>query len=258
MKPTRRLKFPTKTSLLAAALAVSVAFGPRADAATVVTERRMAEVRAAAAKHKSFFLEIVPPDPTAVARSGATGTIFWMAPHFYRTESQEPVPGFGKLEHVTVCDGQTLWSYYPREKVAYKIDLAALKEKYGEANLLRRGIILSADPFQGADEEHAHFLEETKLDGVACYVFQVPLTTSGAKLLAAQSARLWIGVKDGLLRRQETFSKDGGNLDRINLRVISTDADAPEGAFQLKLPPDCRVEDVTASVEPLLADTKKP
>jgi outer membrane lipoprotein-sorting protein len=240
-----------------AVAAVTVALPWTGRAQTTETKQRMEEVRSAAAKHKSFRIEIPPPPPDVLSQSVGYGTILWAAPHFHRIDVIEPIPGVGKAQRVSVCDGKTIWSYFPTGNAAYKIDVARLKEKWSEDELERRGILLNTDPFEGADEQEIKYLKEGTFEETPCYLFEMPAPKPDAKLQAADRMVLWIGVKDGLLRLQEAFSRDGRQQDRRVLHVLELDPKTSPEDFQLKLPTNCKVEDVTDKVLKDLEEPKK-
>jgi outer membrane lipoprotein-sorting protein len=214
---------------------------------------RVGEVREAAGKLKSFRVEFLPPPSGEIALGIGTGILTWAPPFFHRLEVDEPVSGLGQLKRVTICDGKTVWSYVPNldgkgKQVAYKIDLGKLREKFSDEVLLARGVLIGADPFQGFDLEKVKFVETGRMDGVDCLKFEVPPPVREGKAQSVARMTLMVGVKDGIVREQETFSALGDRLGRRRMKVLATDFETTAKDFAFTPPEGCEVVDVTEKV----------
>jgi len=150
-----------------------------------------------------------------------------------------------------------VWSFFPSENAAYKIDLAVLRARWTDAELERFGVLMNADPFQGADEEKANFKDRGKLGGVECYAFELPVPTVEGKVNPAEYMRIWVGIKDGVPRVQETFTKSHENLNRTAMQVREVDFATTAKDFEFTPPVGCKVEDVTVKVMRSLEERKR-
>jgi outer membrane lipoprotein-sorting protein len=165
----------------------------------------------------------------------------------------EPVSGLGQRKRVTMCDGKTVWSYVPNldgkgKQVAYKIDLEKLREKWSDEELAARGVLIGADPFQGIAADKIKFVETARLDGTDCFRFEVPPPAREGKAQSVARMVLLVGVKDGIVREQETFSALGDRLGRRRMKVLETDFVTTAKDFSFTPPEGCEVVDVTEKV----------
>ncbi|GEM_PF-3450498 len=244
----KRRTIRSRVGIIAAALlAISI------SARGAEVDYRVTEAREAAGKLKSFRIEVLPPPSGEIAQSVGVGIFTWATPYFHRMEVDEPVSGLGQLKRVTVCDGKTVWSYVPNldgkgKQVAYKIDLEKLRANWSDAELAAHGVLLGADPFQGFATDKIKFLEKDRADGTDCHKFEVPPPVRAGKSQTIARMVLWVGVKDGIVREQETFAALGDRLGRRRMKVLATDFETTAKDFAFTPPAGCEVVDVTEKV----------
>lgn len=144
-----------------------------------------------------------------------------------------------KAKQLTINDGQTVWKYIPEEKVVYKqqVNLPSTKN----ASLNMDGNL--KNPFKDIQEGTLKYLGRDKIDETTVYVFEgsVKKELSAQQAYILDTAKVYVGVKDGLLRRFViyTVKKDIAMFEEF--KDIKIDIDIPNEEFTFSPTSDVQV-----------------
>jgi len=153
------------------------------------------------------------------------GTLFRKAPTSFRMEVGP---------QLVVSDGQTTWIYMSESKQVI------INTYNPDAKEMRQGDML----FELPEMEQARYVGDETVDGVACYVVDVPY---GVRDQQMQTARVWVNQSTWAMVRMQYGSPDRSGA-MFTLKNIQINPSLPDSTFAFSPPPDARVLDLRAGI----------
>lgn len=168
------------------------------------------------------------------------GELVWLAP--FRAVMQLRLEESNRTEFVATWDEEKFCEYDLDDAAVTRIDLKELRGKFGEAVLERCGLRMGTDPFLGLIEDSIKLLGEENWNGEEAYLFEAKTHPNyEAREYDIRRVLIWVGAKDGLLRRSEFYGADGKRVLMFQFTVVEKRTDekaatdrmaSPEGKFQ--------------------------
>ncbi len=164
--------------------------------------------------------------------SSMTGTIAYLAPEFFRMEAD--VDGPESHHQITISDGKTVWQVMPKLQTAYRVDIGALSEEFGE-DLMHQAVGGWQQSLALLEPETIKLLGNTQMSGVDTHIIEGELRPEIQSLEAmgdGSRAKLWIGVEDAIERKIEVTDGQGEPVYTLVLSDVSLELpDADQFAF---------------------------
>ncbi|GEM_PF-3336441 len=176
------------------------------------------------------------------------GEMVWLAPN--RAVINLRMDGSNRTEFVMTWDEDSFCEYDLDDKAVERFDLKELRGKFGAAVLEKCGLRLGTNPFQGLIEGSLKLLGEENWNGEEAYLFEAKAYPNYEAFdYDIQKVLVWVGAKDGLLRRSEFYGADGKRLLSYQFNIVEKRTDEKAAADRLA-PPDGRfqVRDRTGEV----------
>jgi outer membrane lipoprotein-sorting protein len=157
----------------------------------------------------------------------------------------------GPLTIIRGSDGEIFYQYMPEKKVVQKMSINKKGNiPHSSSDQLFRDITKVSEELVKSGIQYAG---EGELDGKKMYILQKeePTITPGTEIPDNYSkTKLWIGQKDGLLRKMETFSKSGEMEMRMSheYKNIELNPVFAEDTFHFSPPDDAQVIDESDAI----------
>jgi|GEM_PF-413400 outer membrane lipoprotein carrier protein len=147
------------------------------------------------------------------------GMIEFKRPNKVLIELFDPDPS------LMVVDGNSLWLYFKRERVA---------QRYGVENnpMLKRFLMILENPFKGGWEKLAFIRKEGDLVVMDVVPEQVEAIFS--------KITLWVSTQDWLIRKLALYEKSG-DLTILSYNNIRVNTGIPDSRFKINLPTDVEI-----------------
>jgi outer membrane lipoprotein-sorting protein len=198
------------------------------------------ELRGKAAQWKSGRSQFLFVESSSGDDYRFEGELVWLAPS--RAIINLRMDGGNRTEFVMTWDEDTFSEYDLDDLVVERFDLKNLRGKFGAVVLERCGLRMGTDPFQGLVESSLKLLGEENWNGEEAYLFEAKAHLNyEAHQYDIRKVLIWVGAKDGLLRRSEFYGADGKRALMYQFSVLEKRTDekaasermaSPEGKFQ--------------------------
>jgi len=161
-----------------------------------------------------------------------------------------------KTRQYMYSDGMTIWQYMPMFKVVSKVDLAALKKEFPNAEELVKNQSKSGNSVYDIEKNNIKYDGIKTLDGEDVYVFEGKMKPDAEKGLDMPvdiaSVKVWISVKDGLQRKVEYYDKNNEAVLYQKMTGVKTNVEIPDSKFQFQVPEGVSVLDTTPRAREML------
>jgi len=169
------------------------------------------------------------------AKKVIDGRLKFRWPNLIRQEMKISPHGYG--EELIVNNGQISWAYVPRFKMAVKYNL----EKMDEDALERYGVVASY-----IDPDSITYIGNDVISQEKVYVFEgtpsIMALERGPENL--EKSRIYIGIKDGIIRKVAFFNMEGVETYSQIFRDIKLDEQIPITEFEFEPPKDASVTEI--------------
>jgi len=153
-------------------------------------------------------------------------------------------------------DGMTIWQYMPMFKVVSKVDLAALKKEFPNAEDLVKNQSKSESSIYDIEKNDIKYTGIETLDNEEVYVFKGKVNTDVKQERALPvnivSVKVWISTKDGLQRKVEYYSENNEVVLYQTMKDVKTNIEIPDSEFQFQVPEGVSILDATPRAREML------
>jgi hypothetical protein len=209
----------------------------KTDVAALVKELREKAGRWKSGRSQFSFVESSNGDDLRFE-----GEMIWLLPNraMINLRTQES----NRTEFVMTWDEDVFCEYDLDDGVVVRFDLKELRRKFGAGVLEKCGLRMGTDPFQGLIEDSVKLLGEENWNGEEAFLFEAKAYPNyEAHIYDIRKVLIWVGAKDGLLRRSEFYGADGKRALMFQFTVVEQRKDekaaaermaSPEGKFQMR------------------------
>lgn len=180
--------------------------------------------------------------------------------------SPPPLALPSELSLSAVMDGKTFWIAIPAMSLYMKIDLEQAAKAIGvslESLKGKQQPMTMVNPFLGGEISTLTFVRKEKVLGEPAFLFKaspnpqylkskLPPGQSKTMTPIVKEVRIWIGARDGVLRKQIVTDSAGKQLFQLEIRNVQVNTPIEEKEFSFVPPEEAKVQDFTAEVEAFL------
>lgn len=171
------------------------------------------------------------------------------------------VKGEDKTKQAMYSDGALLWQYMPFFKLASKVDLAALKKEFPDADQLVKGHSNIRGVLSQIKKGNVKYLGIDNFKGEKVYIFEGNVTQDESDKLnmpvQVSKVKVWVSTEDGLQRKAEYYSKGGELIFYQTLDDVKVNPNIPESEFKFQKPEGVNVLDSTPQAREMLKKSQK-
>ncbi len=161
-----------------------------------------------------------------------------------------------KTRQYMYSDGMIIWQYMPMFKVVSKVDLAALKKEFPNAEDLVKNQSKSENSIYDIEKNNIKYSGIETLDGEEVYVFEGKMNPDVEKGMDMPvdivSVKVWISTKDGLQRKVEYYGENNEAVLYQKMNNVKTNIEIPDSEFQFQVPEGVAVLDTTPRAREML------
>ena len=144
----------------------------------------------------------------------------------------------GRKMGVILNDGYFKLTYIPKLKIAFKLDIKKINEKYRDQQV---------NPFDYIDKRSTSYVRDDMFDGFSCFVFE---GKPNSIVLARDSdapnkIETWVRKIDGIPTKMVFYSKDNKKISEEIFTNIKTNIAIDDKEFNIDLPRDVKIYDIT-------------
>lgn len=157
---------------------------------------------------------------------------------------QEMTTSMAPGETITIGDSLgVMWTYMPQMKVVQKIDMRRVKETLKEEVEEEK----ETGSFYGMVKETVRYVGKESLEGEDVHVFEGEAPEAQGEFQQLQPSRMkvWIGVNDGLVRKQVGTNEKGEEVTSEIRTSVEVNISIPDSMFVFTPPEGVQVMDFT-------------
>ncbi len=186
---------------------------------------------------------------TAYQSYTTTGMVFFKRPDKIKTEMililKQP------MNQVVVSNGETMWVKIQQENQVSKIDLASLKESFGESYFDYQEPNM-CKPFKEVERSTLKFIGTEEVNGENMYVFEAKpskFQIAQGNLPEGSRVKIWVSTNTGLQHRVSVFDESGKEIIQHEFKDFVINQFINDYEFEFKLPSDSKVTDITDEIK---------
>jgi len=182
---------------------------------------------------KSYTAEFRMDVRMGEQRSVIDGTIAYKTPGKVKMEMKTKSPK--ELTQLTVSDGKTLCIYVPENNVAYLYNLAKMSEEEKKALISQSDLF---HPLRDMDPQSISLQGLSRTEGERAYLFEGKPTVlmRSQNKQAFNKMKIWVGQRDGLLRKVVIYDDKGRETLVQDYRNIKTNVFLSDTEFTFTPP----------------------
>ena len=163
-----------------------------------------------------------------------------------------------KMKEFHISNGKIIWVYQPLMNVVNKTDLEQMAAALGKKpEDCQSGNI--ARPLNGFDPGSISYLGIKKSDEIDTYMFEGSASSQGMQKTSLIQGKMlvWIGVKDGLLRKLVVIDWTGKETMSQVYKNVKLNIDIDDSLFEFIPPEGVKITDVTRSTIDMMKAMEK-
>lgn len=183
-----------------------------------------------------------------------TGMVLFKRPDKIKTEMmlilKQP------MNQVIVSNGGIMWVKIQQENQISKIDLANLKESFGESYFDYQEPNM-CKPFKEVERSTLKFIGTEEVNGESAYVFEAKpsrLQIAQGNLPEGSRVKIWVSANTGLQHRVSVFDESGKEIIQHEFKDFVINQFINDYEFEFKPPSDSKVTDITDEIKNKMMD----
>ncbi len=178
-----------------------------------------------------------------------TGMVLFKRPDKIKTEMmlilKQP------MNQAIVSNGEIMWVKIQQENQVSKIDLANLKESFGESYFDYQEPNM-CKPFKEVERSSLKFIGTEEVNGENAYVFEAKpskLQIAQGNLPEGSRVKIWVSTNTGLQHRVSVFDESGKEIIQHEFKDFVINEFINDYEFEFKPPSDSKVTDITDEIK---------